>query len=71
MQREKSLQDMKGNSMSKLMKDLAIDRAKNPRTFADKFSLEEEGGDGGDDDGGDDDDDGNIIDRCTFPLRVF
>lgn len=70
-QREKSLQDMKSNSMSKLMKDLAIDRAKNPRTFADKFSLEE-GGDGGDDDG-DDDDDGNtsIIDRCTFLLRVF
>jgi hypothetical protein len=67
-QREKSLQDMKGNSMSKLMKDLAIDRAKNPRTFADKFSPEE-GGDGDDD--GDDDDDGNIIDRCTFFLRVF
>lgn len=69
MQREKSLQDMKGNSLSKLMKDLAIDRAKNPRAFTDKFSLDEEGGDDGDDDG--DDDDGNIIDRCTFFLRVF
>ena len=55
--------------MSKLMKDLAIDRAKNPRAFADKFSLDEEGGDDGEDDG--DDDDGNIIDRCTFFLRVF
>jgi hypothetical protein len=70
-QREKSLQDMKGNSMSKLMKDLAIDRAKNPRTFADKFNVEEEGGDGGDDDGDVDDDDGNIIDRCTFFLGMF
>lgn len=54
---------MKSDSMCRLMKDLAVDRVKNPRPFADEFNLEEEGSD-------DDDDDGNIIDRCTCSLRT-
>jgi hypothetical protein len=43
--------------MDRLMRDLAIDRAKNPMTFADKFQS-------GEDIDVDDGEDGGIIDRC-------
>ncbi|KAF8151793.1 hypothetical protein B0H34DRAFT_678335 [Crassisporium funariophilum] len=54
-QREKSLQDVKDDSTNRLMKDLAIDRAKNPNSALDDRWDDEEF----------DDDDGdlNIIDR--------
>jgi hypothetical protein len=57
--REKSLQEIKADSMSRLMKDLSVDRAKNPTTFTDKFQPGEED---------DEDDDGGIIDRCKSLL---
>jgi len=44
--------------MNRLMKDLAIDRAKDPMTFADNFQPGED-----DDDDDDDDGDGGILDR--------
>ncbi|KAF8882241.1 hypothetical protein BD779DRAFT_1612472 [Infundibulicybe gibba] len=58
--REKTLQDAKDDSMNRLMKDLAVDRAANPDAAQrDRWELEE----------GDDDDDGdiNIIDRSDEP----
>ena len=61
--REKTLQAQKDESMNRLMKDLAVDRAKNPE--ATKRDRWEE--DDGDDDGGDDGPDVDIIDRSKFP----
>ena len=61
--REKSLKDLKDDSLNRFMKDLAVDREKNPSAAAsDRWdpSTEE-----GDDD--DDDVDVNIIDRSECP----
>ncbi|KAF9220616.1 XPA-binding protein 1 [Gyrodon lividus] len=59
--REKSLQDVKEDSMNRFMKDLAVDRAKNPQTaLNDRWESEEENDD-------DDDVDVNIIDRSEEP----
>ena len=62
--REKSLKDLKDDSLNRFMKDLAVDREKNPSAAAaDRWdpSAEE-----GDDD--DDDVDVNIIDRSEYLL---
>lgn len=63
--REKSLKEIKADSMNRLMKDMAIDRAKNPIAFKDSFQP------GEDDD--EDDDDGNegIIDRCKSLTLIY
>ena len=54
--REQSLQKAKEDSMSRLMADLAVDRARNPNAAtADRWDPNEEDGD--------DDPDVNIIDR--------
>jgi len=55
-QREKTLQRAKDENMTRVLKDLAIDREKNPAgALADRWDPDEE-----------DEDDGdiNIIDRC-------
>ncbi|KAH7925733.1 hypothetical protein BV22DRAFT_1033654 [Leucogyrophana mollusca] len=58
--REKSLQDVKDDSMNRLMKDLAVDRAKNPEgALNDRWESDEENNDGDDDD----DLEVNLIDR--------
>jgi hypothetical protein len=63
-QRERSLQAIKEDSMDRLMKDLAVDRAKDPAAFAnDKWNPEDE--DGEDED--EDEDDVGIIDRSAEP----
>jgi len=57
--REKTLQQAKDENMTRVLKDLAIDREKNPAgALADRWDPDE-----------DDDDDGdiNIIDRCERP----
>jgi len=60
--KQKSLDDAKADSMSRLMKDLAVDRENNPRAFAnDRWEGDEDG-----DDEEDEDDDINIIDRCEW-----
>ncbi|KAK7047588.1 hypothetical protein VNI00_006356 [Paramarasmius palmivorus] len=59
--REKSLQTAKEDSMNRLMKDLAVDRANNPGgALNDRWNPDEEDEENGDDD---DDDDANLIDR--------
>ncbi|KAI0707466.1 XPA-binding protein 1 [Cerioporus squamosus] len=59
--REKSLKDLKDDSLSRFMKDLAVDREKNPAAAAaDRWDPSAENGDEDDDD---DDVDVNIIDR--------
>ena len=58
--REQSLQAAKDESMSRLMHDLAVDRARNPEAaLADKWNPAEEEEDD------DDDAEVNIIDRST------
>ena len=58
--RAKSLQAAKDDSMNRLMKDLAVDREKNPEAAAqDRWEAEEE-------EEGDDDDEENIVDRSTY-----
>jgi GPN-loop GTPase len=60
--REKSLQEAKDDSMNRLMKDLAVDRANNPEAASrDQWNPEDE-----DEDEDDDDGDINIIDRSKF-----
>ncbi|RPD52634.1 XPA-binding protein 1 [Lentinus tigrinus ALCF2SS1-7] len=60
--REKSLKDLKEESLSRFMKDLTVDREKNPAAAAaDRWDPSAEEGDDDDDD--DDDVDVNIIDR--------
>lgn len=62
--RDQSLKAVKEESMNRMMKDLSVDRAKNPSAFAnDTWDPEEIEGE-------DDDNDSevNIIDRSTFPL---
>jgi hypothetical protein len=54
--RNASLQDIKDKSMNQFMKDLAIDRAKNPEAFNDTWDEEEE----------DDVDDINLIDKSDL-----
>lgn len=49
--------------MNRLMKDLDIDKAKDPMAFSDKFQQ--------DDEDEDDDGDGAIIDRCKLDLDSF
>ena len=57
-QREESLQAIKDDSMNRLLKDLAIDRAKNPASaLNDRWDSEDE-------EDVDDEGDINIIDRC-------
>ncbi|KAL4247685.1 GPN-loop GTPase family protein [Abortiporus biennis] len=59
--REQQLQAAKEDSMNRLMKDLAVDRARNPEAAEqDRWDPEEEGDD-------DDDDEINIIDRSEEP----
>ncbi|KAF8233771.1 hypothetical protein L208DRAFT_1265115 [Tricholoma matsutake] len=61
--REKSLQDAKNDSMNRLMKDLAVDRANNPEAaLRDQWNSDDE-----DDDDDEDDGDINIIDRSEDP----
>ena len=56
-QREKSLQAVKDDSMNRLLKDLSIDRARNPASaLNDRWDSEEEDAD--------DEGDIDIIDRC-------
>ena len=64
--REKSLKDLKDDSLSRFMKDLAVDRAQNPAAAAaDRWEEEE-------DEDADDDMDMNIIDRSGCrPLLPF
>ena len=58
--------------MNRLMKDLAIDRSKNPMAFADKFRPGEGDDDDDDDDGdGDEDGDGGILDQCKFLISMI
>lgn len=53
--REQSLQALKDDSMNRLLKDLSIDRAKNPASaLNDRWDSE----------GEDDEEDGDIVDRC-------
>ena len=54
-QREQTLKAAKEESMSRMMKDLAVDRATNPSAFENDTWGDE------------DDDEVNIIDRSTFP----
>ncbi|GLB42834.1 putative conserved hypothetical ATP binding protein [Lyophyllum shimeji] len=64
-QREKTLQAAKEDSMNRLMKDLEIDRAKNPHgALADRWDPENEG---------EDEDDGNIniVDRSKSLVIVM
>ena len=61
--REKSLQTAKEDSMNRLMRDLAVDRAKNPdAALHDRWDPNDEGDDEDDDDDGDID----IIDRSKW-----
>jgi len=58
--REKTLQDAKADSMNRLMKDLAVDRAQNPdAALRDRWEIEE----GEDEDADGEGEDINIIDR--------
>ncbi|KAF8059924.1 XPA-binding protein 1 [Lyophyllum atratum] len=62
--RDKSLQDVKDDSMSRMMKDLEIDRAKNPQgALADQWDPDNENNQGDDEDDGDI----NIVDRSEDP----
>ncbi|KAJ8488796.1 hypothetical protein ONZ45_g13821 [Pleurotus djamor] len=64
--REKSLREAKEDSMNRLMKDLSVDRAKNPEAAkADRWDPAEE------EDDDDDDLDVNIIDRSEEPWPVW
>ncbi len=66
--RDQSLKAAKEESMSRMMKDLTVDRAKNPSAFVnDTWDQDEEEGIEGDDDD-DDDSEVNIIDRSTSPI---
>ena len=57
--RDKSLQEVKEDSMNRVLSDLAIDRERNPAAAAlDRWDPDEEGED--------DDGDINIIDRSKF-----
>ena len=57
--REKTLQQAKDENMTRVLKDLAIDREKNPAgALADRWNPDEEE---------EDDGDINIIDRCERP----
>ena len=61
--RDKSLQDIKDESMNRLMKDIAIDRAENPGApLEDRWNSDDEG---------DDDGDINIIDKSMFIAPSF
>lgn len=65
--REKTLAAKKEESMSRLMKDLAVDKKRNPAAFTDRFASDEEEGD--DDDG--DMSDNDIIDRSSYLCLIF
>jgi GPN-loop GTPase len=66
--REKSLQAAKEDSMNRLMKDLAVDRANNPGgALNDRWDPNAEDEEIGDDD----DDDANLIDRSTSLHEPF
>jgi hypothetical protein len=61
--REKTLQDAKDDSINRLMKDLAVDRANNPEA-----ALRDQWDPDNDDNDDDDDGDINLIDRSKFIL---
>lgn len=62
--REKSLKAVKEDSLNRFMKDLSLDREKNPvAAAADRWNPEEEEED-------DDDLDVNIIDRSAYPAPL-
>ncbi|KAF8839979.1 hypothetical protein BDN67DRAFT_904398 [Paxillus ammoniavirescens] len=62
--REKSLQDVKEDSLNRFMKDLAVDRATNPQaTLNDRWESDEEN----DDDDDDDTDDNFVIGEEPWP----
>jgi hypothetical protein len=63
--RDKSLQDIKDDSMNRLMKDLTVDRAKNPNAALHDQWDPEEGDEEDNDDG-----DINIIDRSKLNRRL-
>jgi hypothetical protein len=52
--------------VNRFMKDMAIDRAKNPMAFGDNFQPGEE-----DEDEDDGDGDGGIIDRCKSLALIY
>ena len=58
-EKEANLSAKKADSMNRLMKDLSVDRKRNPSTFADKFASDEEG----DDDYDAEYNDNDVIDR--------
>ena len=58
--RDKSLQDMKDESMAHFVKDLTVDKQRNPALGA---AWEE-------DENVDEDGEDNIIDRCELPSRI-
>lgn len=60
--REQTLQAAKEDSMNRLMKDLAVDRARDPETAGDSWDPSTE-----EDEEVDEDLDVNIIDRSKFP----
>lgn len=63
--REKSLQDVKDDSMNRMMSDLAVDRAKNPQAAAqDRWDPNDDDAEEEDDEDGDTDI--NIIDRSEL-----
>jgi len=60
-QREKTLREAKDETMARVIKDLAIDREKNPAgALADRWDPDDEEEDA------DDEGDINIIDRCKI-----
>lgn len=58
--RDKSLQDMKEESMGRFMKDLTIDKQLNP-SLGEAWEEDEDVDEGGED---------NVIDRCESPSRI-
>lgn len=57
--RDKSLQDIKGESIARLTKDLAVDEQRDP-ALAETWEEEED----------EDMDEDNTIDRCELPSRI-
>lgn len=67
-QREKTLQAAKDESMARVLKDLAIDREKNPKgALADRWEEEEEE----EDEDADDEGELDTIDRCMCRFFLF
>jgi hypothetical protein len=58
--RDKSLQGMKDESMGRFVKDLTVDKQRNP-TLGEAWEEDENVDENGDD---------NVIDRCELPSRI-